>query len=404
MLSRRHQFEYGLIGVGGFGAQHLAVLRSLEQSGEIQLAAVCDPSIHRFPEIEADLKSRKVRIYQDYLEMLDREDNLAAVTIAAPIPFHDRMVKACLAPGVFVYLEKPPVPLLSQLDDLIATDTEQKVAVGFQMIESDWSRQIKQWIAKGELGEILEIRAAACWPRADSYYLRAKWAGRMAVDGEPVFDGPATNALAHLIHNIMFLAAIGPAEFDEPAEVQGELYRARPIESYDTACMRGRFSSGTRFFAALTHATEKPLPFQMEIVGTKGWARVAEDGRLVESSLGSLRCNVDVRDALLRSYVPFLGYTKGERSRPATLLRDARGYSLATNAMLESSGGIHTIDKKWIRRIGENGDAQYSVQDLQETIARSLRTPLLFSETELPWAVKTPAVPTKDFKLRDAGK
>ena len=117
MLSRRHQFEYGLIGVGGFGAQHLAVLRSLEQSGEIQLAAVCDPSIHRFPEIEADLKSRKVRIYQDYLEMLDREDNLAAVTIAAPIPFHDRMVKACLAPGVFVYLEKPPVPLLSQLDE-----------------------------------------------------------------------------------------------------------------------------------------------------------------------------------------------------------------------------------------------------------------------------------------------
>ena len=404
MPGRKHPFEYGLIGVGGFGAQHLAVLRSLEQSGEIRLAAVCDPGIHRFPEVEADLKRCKVRIYQDYLEMLDREDNLAAVTIAAPIPLHDRMVKACLGTGVFVYLEKPPVPLLSQLDDLIAADKERKVAVGFQMIESDWSRQFKQWIAEGKLGEVLEIRAAACWPRADSYYQRAKWAGRMAIDGEPVFDGPATNALAHLIHNIMFLAAVGPGEFDAPVEVQGELYRARPIESYDTACMRGRFSSGTRFFAAVTHATEKPLPFQMEIVGTKGWARIAEDSQLVESSLGSLRCNGNVHEALLRSYLPFLDYMKGGGRPPSTLLRDARGYSLATNAMLESSGGIHTIDKKWIRRIGDDGNGQYSVPDLQETIAGSLGKPLLFSETELPWAVKTSAVPTKDFKLRDAGK
>ena len=277
----KSQIEYGLIGVGGFGVEHLAALRRLEQSGEIRLAAVCDPGIHRFSEVEADLKNRKVRVYLDSDEMLAQEDNLAAVTIAAPIPFHDRMVKACLARGVFVYLEKPPVPLLSQLDELIAADTDWKVAVGFQMIESDWSRQLKQWIASGELGDILEIRAAACWPRPDSYYQRAKWAGRMAIDGEPVFDGPATNALSHLIHNIMFLAASGPVEFDEPVEVQGELYRARPIESYDVACMRGNFSSGTRFFAALTHATEKPLPFQMEVVGTQGWARVQEDGIFV---------------------------------------------------------------------------------------------------------------------------
>ena len=386
--------SFGLIGVGGFGAHHLASIRRLEEEGRVHLIAVCDPAIHKIPEVEAELKAHGVRIYQDYQEMLTRETKLEAVSIAAPSPFHDRMVRACLSRGVFVYLEKPPIPLLSQLDALIAADTQQKVAVGFQWIESNWSQRIKGWILEGKLGEILEIRTAACWPRSDSYYQRASWVGRMTLDdGEPVFDGPATNAFSHLIHNIMFFAASGSEKFAEPLEVQAELYRARPVECYDTVCMRGIFASGTRFFAALTHATEKPLPFQMEVIGSMGWARVSEDGQLMESHLGSFPNQEEFGDQIFRSFKSFLHYVRGETSRPSTLLRDSRGYSLATNAALLSSGGIHPIDDAWIRRTGENGEVIYSVEGLQEIIADSLHNPLLFSERALPWAVKTPVVP-----------
>ena len=167
-------------------------------------------------------------------------------------------------------LEKPPVPLIQQLDALIEADTNNRVAVGFQMIASESVQRAKQLIVEGKLGDIQDIRAAACWSRTDSYYNRASWSGKMTLRSEPVFDGPATNALAHLIHNIMFLASPQRDGFDEPIEVQGELYRARPtIQSYDTACLRGRFESGTVFVAAFTHATEQQFPFVLEVHGSK---------------------------------------------------------------------------------------------------------------------------------------
>ena len=389
-MRQNKRINIGLIGVGGFGWEHFKLITRMEHSSEIQLVAVCDPSIHKLPEVASNLKSSSIRIYDDYHVMLSKEAELTAVFIAAPIPFHNRMVKACLAREVFVYLEKPPVPLLSQLDALIDADTGRKVSVGFQMIESVWSRRIKTWINEGTLGEIQEIRVGACWPRSDSYYNRVNWAGRMNLDGEPIFDGPATNAMAHLIHNIMFFAGNGLGVFAEPIEVEGELYRARPIESYDTASIKGKFASGIRFLAALTHATEKPLPFQLEVIGSKGWARVSEDGQLLQNHLGSFPCHEEFEDLMLNFYKVFFSYVRGESLRPSTLLRDARGYSIATNVALQSSGGIHTIDEKWIHRSGQTGESICSVEGLQEIIADSLHNPLLFLERGVPWAVKNP--------------
>lgn len=379
-----------LIGLGGFGRQHFRTLRSLEKAGRIRLSAICDPNARGVPDVQDELPSLNVRIYDDWEQMLSCEPDLTAVTIAAPIPLHYRMAKACLDSGLFVYLEKPPVPLLEQLDELIAADAHQRISVGFQMIHSKWSRQIKNWIIDGVLGELTEIRAGACWPRSDGYYNRAKWAGRMVLDGEPVFDGPATNGLAHLIHNIMFFAGGSFETFGSPIEVQGELYRARPIESYDTACLRGSFESGVQFSAALTHASEKMLDFEVHVIGSKGWARVSQGGKMLESHLGSARCTADaeIEDA----YCDFFDYIGGNKTRPATLLRDTRGYSLATNAALLSSEGIHSIALSHFSQVGDGG--AYSIRDIHGLITDSLQTPQLFSETQVPWAVKSHVVRT----------
>ena len=153
------------------------------------------------------------------------------------------MAMACIKRGIYVILEKLPVPLLSQFESLIAADVDRRVRVGFQMIGSQCIRSLKEILADHRLGELMEIRAGACWPRLDDYYSRADWAGRMTVAGRAVFDGPATNALAHLVHNVMFLGGDGFSDFAMPVEVEAELYRARPIKSYDTACLRGLFSS-----------------------------------------------------------------------------------------------------------------------------------------------------------------
>ncbi|HSI86274.1 MAG: Gfo/Idh/MocA family protein [Candidatus Methylacidiphilales bacterium] len=381
---------FALIGAGGFGKLHLKAILAMEEEGRARLTAVCDPNVHNLGDSTTLLKERGVRLYLDHEEMLSREQDLRAVTIAAPIPYHYRLAKSCLERGLFIYLEKPPVPLLDQLDELIAADAEKRVAVGFQLIDTDWVRQIKQWIVDGSLGDITNIRVTACWPRPTAYYQRAGWAGRMSLRGEPVFDGPATNALSHLLHNIMFFAGTHQHSFAEPSEIRGELYRARPIESYDTVALQGRFGSGMRFSAELTHAGDKALPYRMEITGTKGWARAYEETRALESSLGSQPLNRDTGNALIKTYSQFIDYVNGAVDRPSTTLGDTRGYVLTTNAMLVSSGGIHTIDEAWTEIRDYNDDKIYTVHGLEAALLDCSSGSPLFSEQGLPWASARP--------------
>lgn len=389
--------EFGLIGAGGYGVFHLRALNALAKSDAVRLAAIVEPDPKVRRHLQSDPETGDARFYDDYREMLRCEAKLDAVTIAAPIPFHYEMAQACLKSGIYIYLEKPPAPLLGQLDHLIELDTKSRVGVGFQLVGSIWAQQLKRWITEGKFGSIREIRTCACWPRPDSYYERAKWVGRMTYEGLPTFDGPATNALAHLIHNIMYLGANGSANFSEPAEVQAELYRARPIESYDIASVRGCLDSGIRFYAMFAHASQQNIPYQLEVDGTDGWARVSCDGKRCESSAGTVECAESVEGLMFKSYCSFVDFVTKNRTTPLTGLRDARGYVLATNAMLLSSGGVHTIDPRWVRRSGKAEDPYYEVENLAELIGQAYRDSLLPSEMNLPWSVRTPVIKTRNF-------
>lgn len=391
----------GLIGVGGIGASHLGAIGALASEGLAQLIAVADPTVERLANEKAGLEARGVRWHLDYRDMLREETGLDAVTIATPIPFHFEMARACIERGVFVNLEKPPVPLIQQLESLIAADQQHRVNVGFQMIVSQAVQKLKNLIVNGSLGKIREIRVGGCWPRLDSYYNRAAWAGKMFLRGEPVFDGPATNALAHLIHNIMFLASSEPDEFDVPIEVRGELYRARRIESYDTACLRGRFGSGVCFSAAFTHATEETMAWRIEVRGDKDAARISDDGGTFESSFGKITNPEPTPDLFIKTYRQFIDFIQGNRPRVATRLRDTRGYLLATNGALVSSDGIHDIGEEWVRRYKHGEDSGFDVRSLRAAVDATLASGQLFSELGVPWAVKTPLVPLQDFTTVD---
>lgn len=394
----------GLIGAGGFGLFHRNAMALLRQEGRARLSAVADPTLDRLPQLKQDLIGQGVRVYTDYRAMLESEPDLAAVTIAAPIPYHEEMAQTCLEFGAKVYLEKPPVPLIQQLDRLVETDTEERVHVGFQLLVSGWAKLIKQWVIEGRLGEIQSIRAGACWPRTDVYYQRAPWVGKMMYQGRAVFDGPASNALSHLIHSITYLSNRREGCFDEPLEIQGELYRARSIESYDTACVRGVFRTGVEFTVAVTHATECELPFQLRLNGTKGWVQVSKDGRRLESSWGALDF-VEETDALVnQSYRQFVDFVEGRSERPLTRLVDTRGYVLATNGLLISSGGVQEIDPHWVRRYECAGGVGYTVAGLYEAVTESVQSGRLFSELDLDWARATAPVSVVDLKACTLGE
>jgi predicted dehydrogenase len=382
----------GLIGAGGIGAYHRASIEALEKTGLARLIAIADPWADRLAAAKTELESRGVRWHLDYRDMLNNENDLDAVVIATPIPCHYEMTKAALHRRVMVHLEKPPVPLLSQLEELISLDTTQSISVGFQFIASKCVQTLKQLISTGKLGPIREIRGAACWPRLDNYYSRANWAGKMTLDGDPVFDGPITNALAHLIHNIMYLATESRHEFAVPVEVSGELYRARPsLESYDTACMRGHFKNGVNFAVAVTHATESALPFQIKVQGANGWARISQDGAQLLTSEGVICDAPETTQQLLDvNHANFIDAINHTAPRFFTRLTDTRGYVASTNAVLLSSASIHNIPPASIRRYEKDGQNGYDVVGLREAVEATIENGKLFGEQALPWAIAKP--------------
>jgi predicted dehydrogenase len=383
--------RFGLIGAGGIGAYHRAAIEARQSAGAAQLVAVADPWADRLAAQKSELESHGVRWHLDYREMLRLETELDAVVIATPIPFHYDMAMACIARGLMIHLEKPPVPLMSQYEELLVADASQSISVGFQMIGARCVQLLKQAISEGRLGEVRHIRAAGCWPRLDNYYARASWAGKMTLEGAPVFDGPATNAFAHLINNVMYFAAEDRDEFAIPEEIEGELYRARPIESYDTSVLRGRFAAGADFAVAVTHATEAPHPFSMDVRGTKGWAQLTEDGAKLESNIG-LECNCpqSTQELLDINYLNFIDVISGRADRFTTRLADTRGYVSATNAMLLSSGGIHNIDAAHVRKYQREAETGYDVTGLGAAVEETIASGRLFNEQGCPWATARP--------------
>jgi hypothetical protein len=181
--------------------------------------------------------------------------------------------------------------------------------------------------------------------------------------------------------------------------VTGALYRTREIESYDIADLRAVFSSGLRLTAALTHATEEALPFQVEVRGTNGWARVSGDGTVFESDRISFDPRPETFEELVdKTHRQFLEFVLGHQPAPSTTLEDTRGYLAATNGLLLASGGIHPVPPGDIRTYRRGEEGGYDVTGLHAAVQSTVNSGQLFTEQGVPWAVETRTVPVRDLK------
>lgn len=378
----------GLIGVGGFGAYHLRYLREVEADGLGRLVAVADREIAGLAEVRRDLERRGVRWHADYLQMIT-ETQLDLVIVATPIFLHVPMTLEILRrTRAAIYLEKPPAPTLPLLRELITADRDQRVHVGFQMTTWKVFRQLKEWACSGRLGKIHRITAGAVWPRGDAYYRRSGWAGRMITDaGAPVFDGPATNALAHLVHSVMHLASPTPDGFAQPSAVRGEFYRARPLESYDAACLSGRFSSGIEYAIAVAHCSRTSRDFGVRVSGDKGEAWISRNGAQLSATFENDIVEAgDPYDATMHRET-LLRLRAGKP--PVNSLTDCLGYGLATYGALEASVGIRDIPRRFIDLGSGDDDRIFHVAEMSAAVAETLSTGSTWLMQRRPWAVST---------------
>jgi len=98
--------------------------------------------------------------YADYREMLDREKPQFVSVAPRWIDTHREMVLACVERGIHVFCEKPMAPTLADCDAIVTAceRAHTKLAMAFQTRYSPRFERVKELIADGAIGEVLELR------------------------------------------------------------------------------------------------------------------------------------------------------------------------------------------------------------------------------------------------------
>lgn len=256
-MPRTAPIRTALVGLGGYGRTHLALLLEAARAGRAR--AVAAVSINPAADHEAIAALREVgaEIFPSFDPLLaERATELDLLLLPTPIPLHRPMAEAALVAGLHALLEKPLAGSPADAEAIVAADAASagSIAVGFQDLYAEPVQALKRLLVDGALGRLTAIRGAAVWPRDTAYYARSNWAGRLRVGGADVFDSPFNNAMSHFLMLTLFLAGEAFSSAAEIADETAELYRARPIESFDTAVWRARTSKGVTLAFVGTHS------------------------------------------------------------------------------------------------------------------------------------------------------
>lgn len=417
----------GIIGLGGFAGAHHAAALALEKEGVCRLRCTCDPQPDAFREKREEWRfaERGVQVFDHHERMLDAcRNELDVVTIPTPIPLHAPMHRACIGRGLAVYLEKPPTLDWRELEEMIALDmtAPKRTNVGFNFIIEPQRQAVKQRLVAGEFGAVRSVGVSALWPRPESYYRRASWAGRLEMNGRPVLDSPMGNAMAHITHNALFWsgAAAGLWSWGEVTEVAADLYRHHCIQGTDTLFVKAAIRNGPDFRLCMTHACAGRQANEERIVceratisavmtyGKDGVRHDYEirwsDGR-VETIAG---IPFDAPPDNLRAYCRYL---RGLAPRPMTLLEDCRPFVHLNNLAYIAAGRITTIPDACADAVpapAGNGDLFHAVRDLPAAFDRFMDSGAFPAEQGLAWAAAgtprtagTNALPTLNDVVRD---
>ncbi len=244
-----------LVGVGGYGANYARAV--LERGGEwnIALAGVVDPYAAT-SKYYGELVRQGARFFNTVGEFY-RYNEADLAVISTPIQFHAAQAIACLERGSHVLCEKPIAATVEEARRMIdARDRSGKtLAIGYQWCYDPAMLRLKADIDAGLLGRPLAMKSIVLWPRAISYYKRGLgWAGKKYdAGGAPIFDSVASNATAHYIENMLWLA--GPHfQGDDIRDMRVRTLRANDIETFDTIVMDAVTAGGAKLFYVASHA------------------------------------------------------------------------------------------------------------------------------------------------------
>ncbi|HSS69246.1 MAG TPA: Gfo/Idh/MocA family oxidoreductase [Casimicrobiaceae bacterium] len=148
--------KVAIAGAGMISWFHLVAWRNL--SDRVRVVAVCDPDLAKAAARAREFSIPKVYVDADAMFATEAID---ALDVASPRQTHAAWVDAAAARGIDVLCQKPLTPTFAE-SEALARRTEGKVRL---MVHENWRfrpwyRELKRWIAAGELGEVLFGRMA----------------------------------------------------------------------------------------------------------------------------------------------------------------------------------------------------------------------------------------------------
>lgn len=248
-----------LAGIGGYGRGFLKELAERGEELGVRLAGVVDPAVEACSGLSL-VKSSGVAVYADLADFF-RVDRADLAVLATPIACHADHTLLALAHGANVLCEKP---LCASLDDAARMADAARahpnlfVEIGYNRSFSPAVRAMKADILAGVYGAPKTFKVLISWPRTyHGYYRRNAWAGKLRdARGAWILDSPLNNAAAHFMHNMLYVRGPRVDAAVRARRVNAELYRANPIESFDTCAVRCRADDGGDLFFYATHADE----------------------------------------------------------------------------------------------------------------------------------------------------
>jgi predicted dehydrogenase len=392
-----------LVGLGGYGHIYVNALLGAESTANITFVAGIDPapeSCVRLP----DIKKRNIPLYKS-IEEFFAAGRADMVILSTPLQLHCEHTCFALGQGSHVLCEKPLGAHPDQVRQMIEIRDRSKkqLAIGYQWSFSAAIQSLKRDIASGRFGRPKRLRTRVYWPRDEKYYRRSSWAGRRQdSEGRPVFDSPANNACAHHLHNMFYVLGETPQQSDWPAMVQAELYRAHPIENYDTIALRCLTERHTEVFFFASHATKARRDPTFSYEFEEGTVRFG--GKIADHIWG------DFKDGSKHDYGSPATSESAEKlyhclasiraGTPVVCGPEAAGAQTACIfAAQQSTPNIVDFPRDIVVVTGTPGERQTHVKDLERDLDQCFEQGRLPSELGISWASAGGKIAVSGYKV-----
>ncbi len=256
MASGETPVRFVVVGAGMIGELHSRVISQLEGA---ELAYVCDIAMDR---AEA-LTDKYGGVPTADLDGILGGEGVDAASICTASGDHAKFGIRAAEAGKHVLVEKPIDIHLDSADALISASRKHGVKLGviFQLRFLDASREVKQAIDGGTLGDLVMADCTMKFYRPQSYYGASVWKGTLALDGGGALMNQGVHGLDLLLHLAGDVASV---------QAYSGILAHEDIEVEDTLVAAVKYANGALGVVQATTSIHPDFQQRIELHGTEG--------------------------------------------------------------------------------------------------------------------------------------